>query len=75
LGRISGPSRASAGGAAIGATDEIGLRAVDKSYHVHDLHATILHLLGLDHMRLTFMHNGRGERATINDGKLITELL
>ena len=62
-------------GQAIGTTDEIGLRAVDKPYHVHDLHATILHLLGLDHMRLTFLHNGRAERATINGGKLITELL
>lgn len=62
-------------GQAIGATDEIGLRAVDKPYHVHDIHATILHLMGLDHLRLTFTHNGRGERATINGGTLITELL
>ena len=62
------------GGQAIGATDELGLRAVDKPSHVHDLHATILHLLGLDHLRLTFPHNGRGERATINGGNLITEL-
>ena len=62
-------------GQAIGTTDEIGLRAVDKPYHVHDLHATILNLLGLDHLRLTFTHNGRGERATINGGNLITELL
>jgi hypothetical protein len=62
-------------GQAIGTTDEIGLRAVDKPYHVHDLHATILHLLGLDHARLTFQHNGRAERATINGGNLITELL
>jgi hypothetical protein len=61
-------------GQAIGTTDEIGLRAVDKPYHVHDLHATILHLLGLDHLRLTFTHNGRGERATVNGGKLISEL-
>jgi hypothetical protein len=61
-------------GQAIGTTDEIGLRAVDKPYHVHDLHATILNLLGLDHLRLTFTHNGRGERATINGGNLITEL-
>jgi hypothetical protein len=62
-------------GQAIGTTDEIGLRAVEKPYHVHDIHATILHILGLDHLRLTFHHNGRGERATINGGNLISELL
>jgi hypothetical protein len=61
-------------GQTIGATDEIGLRAVDKPYHVHDIHATILNQLGLDHKRLTFFHNGRGERATINGGSLISEL-
>ncbi|MCC7374688.1 MAG: DUF1501 domain-containing protein [Verrucomicrobiales bacterium] len=63
------------GGVAIGSTDEIGLRAVDHPCHVHDLHATILHLLGLDHERLTFPHNGRDERATINDGVVIREAL
>ena len=62
-------------GQTIGTTDEIGLRAVDKPYHVHDMHATILHLLGLDHHRLTFLHNGRAERATINGGNLIAEFL
>jgi hypothetical protein len=62
-------------GQTIGTTDEIGLRAVDKPYHVRDIHATILNQLGLDHKRLTFLHNGRGERATINGGALITELL
>jgi hypothetical protein len=62
-------------GQTIGTTDEIGLRAVDKPYHVHDLHATILHLLGLDHLKLTFLHNGRAERATINGGNMITGLL
>lgn len=61
-------------GQAIGATDEIGLRAVESPYHVHDIHATILHLLGLDHVRLAYMHNGRAERPTINGGKLIKEL-
>ncbi len=62
-------------GQPIGTTDEIGLRAVDRPYHVHDIHATILHLLGLDHLKLTFLHNGRAERATINGGNLIRELL
>ncbi len=60
-------------GTAVGATDEIGLRAVDRPAHVHDLHATILHLMGLDHERLTYLHNGRGERPTINSGEVIKE--
>lgn len=61
-------------GQAIGTTDEIGLRAVDSPYHVHDIHATILHTLGLNHERTTYMHNGRAERPTLTDGKLIKEL-
>jgi len=60
-------------GQAIGTTDEIGLRAVDKPYHVHDIHATILHQLGLNHLDLTYLHNARAERATVNGGKLIEE--
>ena len=63
------------GGQTIGSTDDIGFRAVDKPYHVHDIHATVLHLLGLDHIKLTYLHNGRPERATVNDGKLISEAL
>ena len=63
------------GGQTIGSTDEIGFRATEKPYHVHDIHATVLHLLGLDHIKLTFLHNGRPERATVNDGKLIIEAL
>ena len=47
------------GGACHGATDEIGWKAADSPVSVHDLHATILHLLGLDHKRLTYLHNGR----------------
>lgn len=63
------------GGQAIGTTDEIGLRAVERPAHVHDIHASILHLLGLDHKRLTYMHNGRAERPTIVGGEnLVTEL-
>ena len=50
------------GGQVIGATDAVGLRAESDKAHVHDIHATILHLLGLDHTRLTFRHNGRNER-------------
>jgi len=63
------------GGQVVGSTDDIGFRAVDKPYHVHDIHATVLHLLGLNHLNLTYLHNGRPERATINGGKLITEAL
>lgn len=63
------------GGQVIGSTDEIGLRAVEKPYHVHDIHATILHLLGLDHEILTYFHNGRPERATVNGGQVIREAL
>ena len=62
------------GGQAIGATDEIGLKAVERPCHVHDIHASILHLLGLNHVRLTYMHNGRAERPTIVGGELIKEL-
>jgi hypothetical protein len=62
------------GGQAIGTTDEIGLRAVERPCHVHDIHASILHLMGLDHIRLTYMHNGRAERPTIVGGALIKEL-
>ena len=63
------------GGVTYGATDDIGLYAVEDRVHVHDLHATILHCLGLDHRRLTFLYNGRDERATINGGKVITSIL
>ncbi len=63
------------GGQTIGETDEIGLRAVEKPYHVHDIHATILHLLGLNHLDLTYLRNGRSERPTVDGGKLITEAL
>jgi hypothetical protein len=61
-------------GQTVGTTDEIGLRAVESPYHVHDIHATILHMMGLNHVRLTYQHNGRAERPTINGGKLIKEL-
>ena len=63
------------GGSVVGTTDEIGLRAVEDRAHVHDIHATILHLLGMDHERLTYLHNGRDERATINGGEVILKAL
>jgi len=63
------------GGQIIGATDEFGLRAVEERTHVHDVHATILHLLGLDHLKLTYRHNGRDERLTENAGEVIEKAL
>jgi hypothetical protein len=54
-----------------GSTDEIGMRAAEKPVHVHDVHATILYMLGLDHMRLTYMHNGRAERPTVLAGEVV----
>ncbi len=63
------------GGQTIGTTDEIGLRAVERRAHVHDIHATILHLLGLNHVELTYFHNGRFERPTVNDGEVVKEVL
>jgi uncharacterized protein DUF1501 len=63
------------GGIAHGATDPLGLRAVEKKVHIHDLHATILHLLGFDHERLTFLHEGREQRLTDVHGRVVTDIL
>jgi hypothetical protein len=62
------------GGQTIGTTDELGMKAVDRPIHVHDIHASILHALGLNHVQLTYMHNGRAERPTIVAGELIKDL-
>ncbi|QDT39248.1 DUF1501 domain-containing protein [Stratiformator vulcanicus] len=62
------------GGQAIGATDEIGLHAVEHKLHVHDLHASILYALGLDHMKLEYFYKGRPERPTINEGEPCMQL-
>jgi uncharacterized protein (DUF1501 family) len=63
------------GGQAIGETDEFGLRAIKEKISVNDFHATILHLLGLDHEKLTFLHNARDERLTDVAGKVIEKIL
>ncbi|MGD9644411.1 MAG: DUF1501 domain-containing protein [Pirellulales bacterium] len=55
-------------GRAYGSTDEVGLHAVEDRLHVHDLHATILHLLGVDHRQLVYLHKGRPERIDENEG-------
>jgi hypothetical protein len=57
------------GGQVIGETDEVGLHAIKDKLHVHDLHATILYLLGLDNMGLTYLYKGRPERPTLNEGE------
>jgi uncharacterized protein (DUF1501 family) len=62
------------GGQVIGETDEMGLWAIKDKMHVHDIHATILHLLGLDHTKLTYFHKGRPERATINEGEIMKKV-
>jgi hypothetical protein len=62
-------------GCVYGATDEVGLYAVEDKVHLHDIHATILHLLGLNHEQLTFPHNGRDERLTGTDGDVIRGIL
>ena len=62
-------------GQVVGRTDEIGLRAVERPAHVHDIHATILWCLGLDHVKVTYLHNGRSERPTIVSGAPIQEML
>jgi hypothetical protein len=59
------------GGQTIGSTDEIGMYAVEQKAHVHDIHATMLWALGLDHHKTTFEHNGRSERPTVVAGELI----
>jgi hypothetical protein len=63
------------GGYVHGATDEFGLKAVEGKVHVHDLHATILHVMGFDHEKLTYKHNGKDERLTDVYGKVVTEIL
>lgn len=62
-------------GTAYGATDDFGFRAVDGRIHIHDLHATILHMLGLDHERLTFRHASRDFRLTDVYGRVVHEVL
>ena len=63
------------GGMTYGATDEFGFAAVEKKVHVHDLHATILHLMGLDHERLTFRYSGRDFRLTDVYGSVVQDII
>ena len=62
-------------GAVIGQTDELGFNPVEDRAHVHDIHATLLHLLGMDHTKLTFRFQGRDFRLTDVHGNVMTKLL
>ena len=58
-----------------GASDEFGFRAMEDKVHIHDLHATILHLMGLDHERLTYRHASRDFRLTDVSGEVVTRII
>jgi hypothetical protein len=62
-------------GITYGKTDELGFNIVENGVHTHDLNATVLHLLGLDHERLTFRYQGRDYRLTDVEGKLVQGIL
>jgi hypothetical protein len=63
------------GGTIFGKTDEYGYRVIENEVTVHDLHATIMHLLGLDHKQLTFRFGGRDMRLTDVHGNLVKDIL
>ena len=63
------------GGVCHGSTDEFGFRAVDQRVSIHDLHATLLHVLGIDHEKLTYRYAGRDFRLTDVYGEVIRDLL
>jgi Protein of unknown function (DUF1501) len=62
-------------GQTYGATDDFGYAAGENKVHVHDLHATILHLMGFDHTLLTYFHGGRDMRLTDVEGRVVRELV
>ena len=63
------------GGVVIGSTDDFGYRVVEKKFRIHDLHATMLHLLGIDHEKLTYRFSGRDMRLTDVHGHVIQEAI
>ncbi|MFN5296939.1 MAG: DUF1501 domain-containing protein, partial [Planctomycetaceae bacterium] len=71
-GRAGGGIR---GGMSYGATDELGYHAVENRTHINDVHATILHLLGIDHLKLTYRFQGRDFRLTDVAGRVIEPIL
>jgi hypothetical protein len=62
-------------GMTYGSTDDFGYRAIDGKVHLHDLHATMLHLLGIQHTQLTYRHAGRDYRLTDVSGRVVSEVL
>ena len=58
-----------------GSTDEFGFAATENKVHVHDLHATLLHLMGIDHEKLTFRYSGRDFRLTDVHGRVVQDIL
>jgi uncharacterized protein (DUF1501 family) len=62
-------------GATVGQTDELGMKVTEDKVHVHDLHATILHCLGLNHLQLTYRHQGRNFRLTDVAGEVVQKML
>jgi hypothetical protein len=71
---LAGAGAGARPGLAYGRTDEHGYEAVEDKVHTHDLHATILHLLGLDHEQLTYRHGGRDYRLTDFHGRVVQEI-
>jgi arylsulfatase A-like enzyme len=63
------------GGMTYGATDEFGAASIENKVHVHDLHATLLALLGFDHKKLTYRYNGRDFRLTETSGEIIQAVM
>jgi hypothetical protein len=63
------------GGMTYGETDDFGFRAVTNKVHIHDLHATILHLLGINHEKLTYRYAGRDFRLTDVHGRVVKEII
>ena len=63
------------GGMTYGATDDFGFKAVEKPVHPHDIQATVLHLMGLDHTRLTYRYSGRDFRLTDVEGSVIHDII
>ncbi|MBW8885826.1 MAG: DUF1501 domain-containing protein, partial [Planctomycetia bacterium] len=62
-------------GLTFGATDELGMNAIENRVHVHDLHATLLHLLGIDHEKLTYRYSGRDFRLTDVHGRVVHDIV
>jgi uncharacterized protein (DUF1501 family) len=63
------------GGMTYGSTDELGFAAAENKVHLHDIHATILHLMGVDHEALTYFHQGREESLTDVGGRVVREVM